>query len=166
MKFLNFFLFLWVSFALLYSDPDPLTWSNQDSDPKHCQRLKTWKLRYISGRAGSWKDWSADPDAREALKNSILYAYYFFYAIIITFCFLIIPSNYFYHGLSPVGEEQVPYRIVPYRVWFTFTWVRLFALMRILYWEFWRIPYSAKPAHLSSHTGPPGYIGFTLFQPM
>jgi hypothetical protein len=59
--------------------------------------------------AGSWKDWSADPDAREALKNSILYAYYFFYAIIITFCFLIIPSNYFYHGLSPVGEEQVPY---------------------------------------------------------
>jgi hypothetical protein len=77
-------------------------------------------------RAGSWKDWSADPDAREALKNSILYAYYFFYAIIITFCFLIIPSNYFYHGLSPVSDEQVPYRVC-----FTFTRVRLLSLMLI-----------------------------------
>jgi hypothetical protein len=27
-------------------------------------------------------------------------------------------------------------------------------------------PYSAKPAQRSSHTGPPGYIGWTLFQPM
>jgi hypothetical protein len=28
-------------------------------------------------------------------------------------------------------------------------------------------PYSGKPAQLSSHTtGPPGYIGCTLFQPM
>ncbi len=27
-------------------------------------------------------------------------------------------------------------------------------------------PYSAKPAQRSSHTGPPGYIGWTGFQPM
>jgi hypothetical protein len=27
-------------------------------------------------------------------------------------------------------------------------------------------PYSAKPAQLSSHTGPPGYIGWTRLQPM
>ncbi len=27
-------------------------------------------------------------------------------------------------------------------------------------------PYSAKPAQQSSHTGPPGYIGWTRFQPM
>ncbi len=27
-------------------------------------------------------------------------------------------------------------------------------------------PYSAKPAQRSSHTGPPGYIGWTWFQPM
>jgi hypothetical protein len=27
-------------------------------------------------------------------------------------------------------------------------------------------PYSAKPAQLSSHTDPPGYIRCTLFQPM
>jgi hypothetical protein len=27
-------------------------------------------------------------------------------------------------------------------------------------------PYSAKPAQRSSHTGPPGYIGWTPFQPM
>jgi hypothetical protein len=26
-------------------------------------------------------------------------------------------------------------------------------------------PYSAKPAQRSSHTGPPGYIGWTRFQP-
>jgi hypothetical protein len=26
--------------------------------------------------------------------------------------------------------------------------------------------YSAKPAQRSSHTGPPGYIGLTQFQPM
>ena len=34
MKFYNFFLLLWVIFALL--DPDPLTWLNPDPDPKHC----------------------------------------------------------------------------------------------------------------------------------
>jgi hypothetical protein len=28
------------------------------------------------------------------------------------------------------------------------------------------IPYSAKPAQRSSHTGPPGYIGWTRFQPV
>ncbi len=103
-----------VIFALLYPDPDPgsksdpLTWLNLD--PIRIRKTAYgWKLETcISVRAGSWKDWSADPDAREALKNSILYAYYFFYAIIITFCFLIIPSNYFYHGLSPVSDEQVP----------------------------------------------------------
>jgi hypothetical protein len=27
-------------------------------------------------------------------------------------------------------------------------------------------PYSAKPAQRSSHTGPPGYIAWTRFQPM
>jgi hypothetical protein len=27
-------------------------------------------------------------------------------------------------------------------------------------------PYSAKPAQQSSYTGPPGYIGWTRFQPM
>jgi hypothetical protein len=27
-------------------------------------------------------------------------------------------------------------------------------------------PYSTKPAQRSSHTGPPGYIGWTQFQPM
>ncbi len=35
-KFLNFFLILWVIFALLDPDPDPLSWLNLD--PKHCSR--------------------------------------------------------------------------------------------------------------------------------
>jgi hypothetical protein len=55
---------------------------------------------------GSWKEWSADPAAREALKNSILYGYYFFYSVIFTFCFLIIPANFFYHGLSTTIDED------------------------------------------------------------
>ncbi len=36
MKILDFFLFLWVIFALLDPDPDPATKINADPDPKPC----------------------------------------------------------------------------------------------------------------------------------
>jgi hypothetical protein len=38
MKFLNFFLFLWVILPswIRIRTPDPLTWLNPDPDPKHC----------------------------------------------------------------------------------------------------------------------------------
>ena len=54
---------------------------------------------------GTWKDWAQDSDVRESLKNSTLYAYYFCYSIIFVFSFLIIPSNFFYHGLD-VGPDE------------------------------------------------------------
>ena len=38
-KFLNFFPFLWVIFALLDPDPDPLTLLNPDTALKHCSNL-------------------------------------------------------------------------------------------------------------------------------
>jgi hypothetical protein len=37
MKILDFFLFLWVIFALLDPDPDPATQINADPDPKPCR---------------------------------------------------------------------------------------------------------------------------------
>ena len=43
---------------------------------------------------------------RDSLKDSILYAYYACYAIILFFAFLLIPSNFFYHGLDPGLEED------------------------------------------------------------
>ena len=37
---------------------------------------------------------------RDSVKDSILYTYYFCYSVIFFFSFLVIPSNYFYHGLD------------------------------------------------------------------
>ncbi len=40
MKILDFFLFLWVIFALMDPDPDPATQINADPDPKPC--FESW----------------------------------------------------------------------------------------------------------------------------
>jgi hypothetical protein len=39
MKFLYFFLLLWVIFALLDPNPDPATQMNADPDPQPCQKV-------------------------------------------------------------------------------------------------------------------------------
>jgi len=65
-------------------------------------------VSFMKNNDGNWKPWASDADVREDLKSSILYAYYFCYSIIFTFSFLIIPSNYFYHGLDVgISEDDV-----------------------------------------------------------
>jgi len=62
-------------------------------------------VSYMKNSDGSWKPWAEDADVRKSLEDSILYAYYICYSIIFLFSFLIIPSNYFYHGLD-VGLDE------------------------------------------------------------
>jgi len=63
-------------------------------------------ISYMKNSDGSWKPWAESSEVRDSLKDSILYAYYACYAIILFFAFLIIPSNFFYHGLDPGLEED------------------------------------------------------------
>ena len=61
---------------------------------------------HLIKQTGSWKPWAESSEVRDSLKDSILYAYYACYAIILFFAFLLIPSNFFYHGLDPGLEED------------------------------------------------------------
>jgi len=63
-------------------------------------------ISYMKNSDGSWKPWAESSEVRDSLKDSILYAYYTCYAIILFFAFLLIPSNFFYHGLDPGLEED------------------------------------------------------------
>ena len=63
-------------------------------------------VSYMKNSDGSWKPWAKDSDVREGVKDSILYTYYFCYSVIFLFSFLVIPSNYFYHGLDTGLEED------------------------------------------------------------
>jgi len=65
-------------------------------------------ISYMKNEDGSWKDWAQSEETREALKNSILYGYYTCYSIILFMAFLIIPANFFYHGLSANDEVDEP----------------------------------------------------------
>jgi hypothetical protein len=47
MKFINFFLFLWVIFALLDLDPDPGTPLNPDPAPQHCLEVGSMRNRNV-----------------------------------------------------------------------------------------------------------------------
>ena len=62
-------------------------------------------VSFMKNGDGTWKPWADDPEVRESLKNSVMYAYYASYSLIFLFSFIIIPSNYFYHGLD-VGLEE------------------------------------------------------------
>lgn len=63
-------------------------------------------ISYMKNSDGSWKPWAESSEVRDSLKDSILYAYYACYSIILFFAFLLIPSNFFYHGLDPGLEED------------------------------------------------------------
>lgn len=63
-------------------------------------------ISYMKTSDGSWKPWAESSEVRDSLKDSILYAYYACYAIILFFAFLLIPANFFYHGLDPGLEED------------------------------------------------------------
>ena len=58
-------------------------------------------VSYMKNPDGSWKPWAESEEVRESLKSSLLWAYYFAYGGILVFTFLLIPSNFFYHGLPP-----------------------------------------------------------------
>jgi len=63
-------------------------------------------VSFMKNSDGSWKPWAENPDIRESLKNSILYTYYTCYSLILLLSFLVIPSNYFYHGLDAGLDED------------------------------------------------------------
>jgi len=63
-------------------------------------------VSFMKNADGSWKPWAEDSDVRDSVKDSILYTYYFCYSVIFFFSFLVIPSNYFYHGLDTGLEED------------------------------------------------------------
>ena len=63
-------------------------------------------VSFMKNSDGTWKPWAEDSEVRDSLKNSILYAYYACYSLIFLFSFLIIPSNYFYHGLDAGLDED------------------------------------------------------------
>ena len=65
-------------------------------------------VSFMKNNDGTWKPWAEGEDVRESLKNSVLYAYYACYSLIFLFSFVIIPSNYFYHGLDVgLAEDDV-----------------------------------------------------------
>lgn len=63
-------------------------------------------VSFMKNSDGTWKPWAQDADVRDGVKDSILYTYYFCYSVIFLFSFLVIPSNYFYHGLDTGLEED------------------------------------------------------------
>jgi len=63
-------------------------------------------ISFMKTSDGSWKPWAESSDVRDSLKDSILYAYYACYSLILFFSFFLIPANYFYHGLDPGLEED------------------------------------------------------------
>jgi len=63
-------------------------------------------ISYMKNSDGSWKPWAENSEVRDSLKDSILYTYYACYATILFFAFLLIPANFFYHGLDPGLEED------------------------------------------------------------
>ena len=65
-------------------------------------------VSFMKNSDGTWKPWAEGEEVRESLKNSVLYAYYACYSLIFLFSFVIIPSNYFYHGLDVgLAEDDV-----------------------------------------------------------
>lgn len=65
-------------------------------------------VSFMKNSDGTWKPWAEGEEVRESLKNSVLYAYYACYSLIFLFSFVIIPSNYFYHGLDMgLAEDDV-----------------------------------------------------------
>lgn len=62
-------------------------------------------ISYMKNYDGSWQPWAQSEAVREALENSILWAYYTAYGGILVFAFLLIPANFFYHGLPHQGED-------------------------------------------------------------
>jgi len=62
-------------------------------------------VSYMKNSDGSWKPWAESEEVRESLKSSLLWAYYAAYGGILIFTFLLIPSNFFYHGLPHQDEE-------------------------------------------------------------
>ena len=62
-------------------------------------------VSFMKNSDGTWKPWADDAEVRESLKNSVMYGYYACYSLIFLFSFIIIPSNYFYHGLD-VGLDE------------------------------------------------------------
>ncbi len=57
-KFINFFLCLWVIFALLYPDMDAGTPLNPDLDQQHCYRGSKWCIG--GGGGGDATNWGVE----------------------------------------------------------------------------------------------------------
>jgi len=63
-------------------------------------------ISYMKNADGTWKPWAETEEQRETLTDTILYAYYTCYSIILVLTFLLIPSNFFYHGLSNQSGDE------------------------------------------------------------
>jgi len=63
-------------------------------------------VSYMKKADGTWMDWAQRSEDREAVKESMLYCYYTCYSVILVFCFLIFPANFFYHGVSHSPDDQ------------------------------------------------------------
>jgi len=63
-------------------------------------------ISFMKNDDGTFKPWASTPSARQSLENSLLYAYYTCYSLILAFAFLVIPANFFYHGAAAAGDEE------------------------------------------------------------
>jgi len=109
-------------------------------------------ISYMKNSDGSWKPWADSSDVRDSLKDSITYGYYTCYSIILFFAFFLIPSNYFYHGLSPGSEEDDEEVTVGQRLChsFKYTTLTLFIFSLLVVGGIF-IPFSGSPPDNSSH---------------
>lgn len=49
---------------------------------------------------GTYKEWAQNEEDRQQLQDAVLHAYYVFYAIILTFAFLVLPMAFFFNITS------------------------------------------------------------------
>jgi len=62
-------------------------------------------VSFMKNSDGSWKHWAQDESVRSQVKESIMWFYYVTYSSFLAFAFLIIPANFFYHGL-PLQDDE------------------------------------------------------------
>jgi len=86
-------------------------------------------ISYMKNSDGSWKPWAESSEVRDSLKDSILYAYYACYSIILFFAFLLIPSNFFYHGLEEDEVEPTVGQRLCHTLKYTLLTIFMFSLL-------------------------------------
>jgi len=63
-------------------------------------------VSYMKTSDGNWKSWAETQQERNSITGSIQTCYYVCYSVILTFCFLLFPANFFYHGVEVEGEDD------------------------------------------------------------